>query len=367
MKIKLLLAGVLVAGGLSIVPVAYAVTPTFSLSGVGGDAVSITVAGDANSSAVLFYNVDASTGRQVSILGMTDTAGGLSKSLSVSGLGLNTANTVYVMVNSQQSAVQQWSNTGSAVATVSPVASAATTATTAGAVTFSQNNLSVPVGGTINVTITSTGIGYYVSASSNLGVTIAAVNDKSITITGLANGTNAITICSAVANVCGILNVTVGATSGTVTPTTVTPTVVTTPAPVVTATALPTSLNTTVSLLTTIQTMQSQLAQMLLAIQTMQTQLAQIVSSMATTVSGTVTPAPAQFNGTFSSFLKLNSTGSEVTALQQKLIKEGFLAGSATGTFGPLTEAALKKYQTANGVDPVGYVGPSTRAILNIQ
>lgn len=63
----------------------------------------------------------------------------------------------------------------------------------------------------------------------------------------------------------------------------------------------------------------------------------------------------------------IGSTGTDVTELQKILIAEGFLKIAApTGTFGPLTFAALKAYQTAHGIVPAsGYVGPLTRAELN--
>lgn len=37
----------------------------------------------------------------------------------------------------------------------------------------------------------------------------------------------------------------------------------------------------------------------------------------------------------------------------------------ATGYFGPITRAAVVKFQQANGIDPIGIVGPVTRAKLN--
>ena len=68
---------------------------------------------------------------------------------------------------------------------------------------------------------------------------------------------------------------------------------------------------------------------------------------------------------TFTKLLSLNSTGSEVKALQQKLKSDGVYSGPITGTFGPLTETAVKKYQAKHGLSQAGVVGPSTRALLN--
>ncbi len=63
----------------------------------------------------------------------------------------------------------------------------------------------------------------------------------------------------------------------------------------------------------------------------------------------------------------VGSRGTDVTELQKMLITGGFLKISEpTGTFGPLTLAAVQTYQTAHGVTPQsGYVGPKTRAVLN--
>ena len=69
---------------------------------------------------------------------------------------------------------------------------------------------------------------------------------------------------------------------------------------------------------------------------------------------------------TFTQNLTLGSTGSEVVALQQTLVAGGHLvmpAGVAMGYFGPLTQAAVAKWQAANGVSPAaGYWGPISRA-----
>ncbi|HYF10200.1 MAG TPA: glycosyl hydrolase family 18 protein [Candidatus Paceibacterota bacterium] len=71
--------------------------------------------------------------------------------------------------------------------------------------------------------------------------------------------------------------------------------------------------------------------------------------------------------------LWLGHSGSDVRALQTALIAKGHLApGKATGYFGPLTEAALKKFQCAQAIvcsgtrftTGYGVYGPKTRAAL---
>jgi peptidoglycan/xylan/chitin deacetylase (PgdA/CDA1 family) len=67
----------------------------------------------------------------------------------------------------------------------------------------------------------------------------------------------------------------------------------------------------------------------------------------------------------FTRTLILGSRGDEVMELQKRLATEGLYTGPVTGYFGPLTETAVKAYQTKNGLDPAGIVGPKTRAVLN--
>jgi len=67
----------------------------------------------------------------------------------------------------------------------------------------------------------------------------------------------------------------------------------------------------------------------------------------------------------FTQDLAVNATGEDVAQLQTMLIAAGYLKGAATGTFGPLTKAAVSKYQKAHKVSQTGTVGPKTRALLN--
>lgn len=70
--------------------------------------------------------------------------------------------------------------------------------------------------------------------------------------------------------------------------------------------------------------------------------------------------------------LSLGFSGSDVVALQNELIAKGYLAsGRNTGFFGPLTQAALEKFQCDKGItcgDAItpgyGIYGPKTRAAL---
>lgn len=60
-----------------------------------------------------------------------------------------------------------------------------------------------------------------------------------------------------------------------------------------------------------------------------------------------------------------SQTNNEVSALQDFLNAEGYLASEPTGFFGLATLSAVKKFQSASGYSPTGYVGPLTRAKVN--
>jgi peptidoglycan hydrolase-like protein with peptidoglycan-binding domain len=57
--------------------------------------------------------------------------------------------------------------------------------------------------------------------------------------------------------------------------------------------------------------------------------------------------------------------GNAVTELQTLLVQQGFLSATPNGYFGPLTVAAVEKFQAAHGLAQLGVVGPATRAALN--
>jgi peptidoglycan hydrolase-like protein with peptidoglycan-binding domain len=63
--------------------------------------------------------------------------------------------------------------------------------------------------------------------------------------------------------------------------------------------------------------------------------------------------------------LSLGSTGDEVLHLQQLLTSLRYLTNAPTGYFGPLTKAAVIRYQIDNRLQGVGQIGPLTRALLN--
>jgi putative chitinase len=67
-----------------------------------------------------------------------------------------------------------------------------------------------------------------------------------------------------------------------------------------------------------------------------------------------------------STMLQLNSSGPEVTALQQALQSAGFSPGAIDGSFGPGTEAAVLAFQRSSGIAADGVVGPNTATALGL-
>jgi len=96
-------------------------------------------------------------------------------------------------------------------------------------------------------------------------------------------------------------------------------------------------------------------------LQALQNQLSQLQAQLKNNGSNSNTEVAYMF----SKFMGIGSQGADVTALQQRLTKDGFYSGPITGRYGSLTEAAVKLYQGAHSITKAGYVGPGTRAALN--
>ena len=88
--------------------------------------------------------------------------------------------------------------------------------------------------------------------------------------------------------------------------------------------------------------------------------------------SATSSPGVPEVAGVFKRILTANlypgMRGEEVKILQEFLRKGRwgiFDDGPVTGFYGKVTEGAVKKIQTAHGLEPVGFVGVKTRALIN--
>jgi peptidoglycan/xylan/chitin deacetylase (PgdA/CDA1 family) len=82
-------------------------------------------------------------------------------------------------------------------------------------------------------------------------------------------------------------------------------------------------------------------------------------------VSTTTVAATTGSHYIFVTTMFVGSRGTEVIELQKRLTQEGVYTGPITGYFGPMTKAAVVKYQAIHGLPQVGIVGPMTRAVLN--
>ena len=65
--------------------------------------------------------------------------------------------------------------------------------------------------------------------------------------------------------------------------------------------------------------------------------------------------------------LRRGCHGEDVLALQKQLKEKGYYSGDLDGDFGPMTEAAVKAFQQANGLYVDGIVGPITRGVLQAK
>ena len=341
--------------------------PTFSpnsLSLAAGNSQNAIVSGGNGS-----YNISANTNSNVA------TASLASSTLTVTAV---TAGTTAITVCDQTPSCTTLNVTvGASGSSSSSVASGATNNQY---VNFSVANPTVAAGQTQNITLSpgymaGSVSGYIIFNNANPAIVQAAVNNTTLlSLTGVAAGSDLLTLC-AQGTGCNTITVTVSGTATsaptqaqTTAPTVVTPTVQPTAVAVpVAATTGGTALNA--SLIAAIQSLQNTMAQLVSQIQSLQSQLVQaIAQASASGAAGTgasVSSAAAGSKYIFTEFLTLGTQDAEVSALQTQLTKLGYYSGAVTGYFGPATEAAVKQYQTAHNLSPLGYVGTGTRAALN--
>ncbi|MEN9342015.1 MAG: hypothetical protein RIQ54_271 [Candidatus Parcubacteria bacterium] len=192
-----------------------------------------------------------------------------------------------------------------------------------GLVLFSQNNPVIRVGQSVSVTLSGGSGSYYLSSTGNT-IVQPSINGSLLSLYGVSYGSSSITVCSTGGG-CNTLFVTVSDTG------------VTTD-------------GTTGSLLAQIQFLQNQLAQL---------------QAQAGLLSGGSYTYGMGSSYKFYRLLTIGSTGSDVSALQQRLTGEGVYRGPITGYYGTLTYTAVAQYQSLHGISPTGSVGPLTRAALN--
>jgi len=271
-------------------------------------------------------------------------------------------------------------------------------------VAFSQSSLNLTVGQKITVGLSSQGQSgiYYVSANSNPSAVTANINGNSVDVYGQAFGGSTVTICQLGGN-CSDLYAYVVAGSG---PQTAASVVASTIPPVLQSISISSNnvssgfaaagnaLTVTFTLSQPVVTPVASIAGHVVTVNGSGSGPYTVIYTIGATdavpvpisisfsnqsgLSGRAAfsiglktmavPASspvASANVSFSRYLDVGSTGTEVTALQDRLKADDFYSGPITGTFGALTEAAVKKYQAAHGLTQLGVVGPSTRTLLN--
>ena len=91
-----------------------------------------------------------------------------------------------------------------------------------------------------------------------------------------------------------------------------------------------------------------------------------VTNSAPTCPQGLSCTASSLIAGTpITEFLVIGSSDAQVTEAQKILSSLGYLSITPTGYYGTITEGAVKAFQRANNISPVGTVGPLTRAALN--
>ena len=173
---------------LGVSPVAQASTATtLTLAATSGDAVSVRVSGQPNTSIQLsFLPVGASTLNTIAF-GTTDSSGNFSTSISSGGYGIPQGSPVYATVNGVQSVTALWPSYTSSL-------------------TLAQYSAAIGVGQTLAIS----GSGSLILAANGLSsYGTAIVSGSQLSITGLATGSGNVAVCSANAG-CASVAVTVG-------------------------------------------------------------------------------------------------------------------------------------------------------------
>jgi peptidoglycan hydrolase-like protein with peptidoglycan-binding domain len=77
--------------------------------------------------------------------------------------------------------------------------------------------------------------------------------------------------------------------------------------------------------------------------------------------------APSFVSAAITSDLRYGSKGPQVSELQQFLIAQNILVGTPTGNFYTITQNGVKTFQRLVGLPQTGFVGPMTRAEINVR
>jgi len=251
---------------------------------------------------------------------------------------------------------------------------------------FSQNNLSITLGQSQSITVSGNG-GYYVSGNTNSSVASVTINGTVITINSLALGNTNISVCQN-GGLCSILYVTVISPASSTPTSTPTGTAITflsfsnnnpslsvgQGSVVIISGGISGSYNVVYN--SNSGVVQTGISGSSLIISGIKKGCAVIVicssnntcGALAISVGITTTSSTTTTTTTghkFTTNLTYGDSGSDVSALQEKLKAEGYYNGSITGYYGALTTAAVRSYQKAKGITQTGTMGPLTMTQLN--
>lgn len=290
-----------------------------------------------------------------------------------------------------QTSVTVCSTAGSCAVVTPNFVNTGTTATTTGSVTggttgsptISQSNIDISQGGQGSVTLSGGVTPYTFTVPSGSGLSTTLVGNTLYVSGNNATGVNTIQVCSANNAGCTPFTVTMQGTAATTTATTTTGGMLGINIPVTLGETLRLSLSggsgtyyiqspgttqVTASVNGNILTVVgSAPGSTTVNVCSSSTSTVSMVSTTCLPITLTVSQALTGTGGgyLFTTTLSMGMSGQDVLELQNRLSDEGYFTSVPTGYFGPITEAAVRAYQTANGLPAVGIVGPLTRALLN--
>lgn len=90
-----------------------------------------------------------------------------------------------------------------------------------------------------------------------------------------------------------------------------------------------------------------------------------LATASAVPTTATTATASSFATGSLTKRLEVGMVDAEVKTLQSILKRLGYFNDEPTGYFGNLTKAAVLAFQKAEGIEPLGFVGPATRTALN--
>lgn len=387
------------------------IIPTLSLSPVDNTMSKVTVYGDPNSLIELHF------GSATLNIGSTDQNGNFSTTF-----GSNTHNlaacdqTAYVIVNHQQSLMIPWSANGNS--------SCSSNASTTGYPIFSQNNVALNVGQSLSIGLNGNGE-YSIASNSNSSVVAATINGNNVNIYANAFGGATIRVCESDGQCANLLIVVVNTGAVVQTNTTTNPAVsfasfslssnnisgnFLSPGSTISLSfnaSQPNQVNTawasfagkrvgvsvgspytatyvvtgneglSIPVVLALNDFNGRTAQMNFSlyqntVQTSQSAPATPSTPVAVSAPDNVVTNPivktvdaAATKYVFSASIKKGSKGKSVTELQTRLKTLGFYTGPVNGSFGSLTETAVKNFQKSKKLTQTGSLGPATRNALN--